>query len=118
MRSRPLRLAARAEAVTLVLLLLNVATAHVPQISSLLGPSHGCAYLFVVAATLRAPAADGMAKALALIPGIGGLLALRRLAAADRRLNATPAGVSPPAQDETHTTPLRDDLAAEPEGSP
>ncbi len=44
-----------------------------------MGPTHGCAYLFVVIATLRLKQAPTAAKMLALIPGVGGLLALRQL---------------------------------------
>ncbi|MBB2912474.1 hypothetical protein FHS43_003757 [Streptosporangium becharense] len=91
MPPHPLRIAARVEAVTLVVLLLNVATVHIQQITSLMGPLHGCAYIFVVAAVLRQPGADGVAKALALVPGAGGLLALRRLAGAGNA-PAVPAG--------------------------
>ncbi|MFF4778024.1 DUF3817 domain-containing protein [Microtetraspora fusca] len=80
MPSRLLRIAAAAEVVTLVLMLANLFTVHVPEISSLLGPAHGCAYLFVVVGTLRHPGADGRAKLLALLPGVGGLLAERRIA--------------------------------------
>ncbi|GAA4871526.1 DUF3817 domain-containing protein [Saccharopolyspora cebuensis] len=74
---RVLRWAARAELVTLALMLANLATAHLPQVSALLGPAHGCAYLVVVLGTWRWP--DAGAKVLALLPAVGGLLALRRL---------------------------------------
>jgi hypothetical protein len=63
-------------------LLVNLATVHLPVVSSLGGPTHGCAYLFVVVATLRNPAATRSAKALAWVPGVGGLLVTRQLAAA------------------------------------
>jgi hypothetical protein len=110
---RPLRIAARAEAVTLALLLLDVATVHAPQVSALLGPVHGCAYLFVIAATVREPAADRTAKALTLLPGVGGLLALRRLTArpAERGPAASPAGrLHSPAASLTTPRPNREEL--------
>ncbi|MFD6530493.1 DUF3817 domain-containing protein [Streptomyces sp. NPDC060184] len=76
---RPLRVAAHAELVSLTVLLANLATAHLRPVSSLMGPTHGCAYLFVVIATWRLAPATTTIKALALVPGVGGLLALRRL---------------------------------------
>lgn len=78
---RPLRLAARAELASLILLLTNLVTVHLPALSSVLGPAHGFAYLFVIGATWRLRRADGATKAYALVPGVGGLLAERRLAA-------------------------------------
>lgn len=71
---RALRLAAAAEAVTLVALLTNLATVHAAAISSLFGPLHGTAYLVTIALTWRTAA-----RWVAVIPGVGGLLALRRL---------------------------------------
>jgi hypothetical protein len=76
---RPLRIAAHVELISLTVMLANLATAHLKPISSLLGPTHGCAYLFVVIATWRLTSATTTTKAVAVIPGIGGLLALRRL---------------------------------------
>jgi hypothetical protein len=75
---RHLQIAARVELVTLVLLLANLATVHLRAVSSLVGPTHGCAYLFVVIATLRVHGATRATQIIAAIPG-GGLLALRRL---------------------------------------
>lgn len=76
---RALRIAATAELVTLVALLANLATAHLPAISSLAGPTHGCAYLFTVVAVARAARRTPLAVTASLLPGIGGLLALRAL---------------------------------------
>ncbi|MFI8521620.1 DUF3817 domain-containing protein [Streptomyces sp. NPDC085481] len=78
---RPLRIAAHAELATLVLMLANLATVHLRPLSSLLGPAHGCAYLFVVVATWRFAHAAPRTRATALLPGVGGLLAVRRLRA-------------------------------------
>ena len=75
----PLRIAAAVEFASLLMLFINLATAHLPAITSLGGPVHGCAYLFVIVATLRHPAADRTTKVLAFLPAIGGLLVLRRL---------------------------------------
>ena len=73
-----LRIAARVEAVTLVLLLVNLATVHWAPVASLLGPTHGCAYLFVIGAALNGTR-DRRTRLLDVVPGIGGLLADRRL---------------------------------------
>lgn len=79
-RLRYPRLAARVELVSLLVLFANLFTVHLPAVSSLLGPAHGCAYLFVVVAVWRLEEATTAAKVLALVPGAGGLLALRHLA--------------------------------------
>jgi hypothetical protein len=75
---RLLRAAALVELGSLILLLANLATMHWPPVASLLGPVHGCAYLFVIGATLQA-AGDRRTRLTALVPGVGGLLVLRRL---------------------------------------
>jgi hypothetical protein len=76
---RTLRIAAHVELISLIVMLANLATAHLKPISSAMGPAHGCAYLFVVIATWRLSSATSTTKAAAVIPGIGGLLTLRRL---------------------------------------
>ncbi|MFJ7625318.1 DUF3817 domain-containing protein [Streptomyces sp. NPDC097595] len=76
---RHLSVAARAELVSLIVLLANLFTVHLKPVSSLTGPAHGCAYLFVVIATWRLNQAPAATKVLAIVPGIGGLLALRQL---------------------------------------
>ncbi|MGH3838705.1 MAG: DUF3817 domain-containing protein [Pseudonocardiaceae bacterium] len=82
---RLLRTATGVELVTLIVLLVNVVTVHWPAVSSVIGPTHGCAYLFVSIAAVRAAGATKHATLMALIPGIGGLLALRRLTTQRRR---------------------------------
>ncbi|WP_342777899.1 DUF3817 domain-containing protein [Streptomyces hundungensis] len=82
MRARsPLHLhtAAHAELISLVVMLTNVLTVHLKPISSLLGPIHGCAYLFVVIRAWRLQQTSTRAKFSALVPGAGGLLFLRQL---------------------------------------
>ncbi|GAB3411298.1 hypothetical protein GCM10027569_27840 [Flindersiella endophytica] len=74
-----LRVVAFVELATLLLLLINLATVHWEPISSLAGPTHGCAYLLVVILTWRQPGADPRTKAIAVLPAVGGLLVLRRL---------------------------------------
>ncbi|MFG2288410.1 DUF3817 domain-containing protein [Streptomyces sp. NPDC048595] len=85
-----LRIAAAVELVTLAVLSANLATAHLPAVSSLAGPTHGCAYLFTVVAVARAPRRTPRAIAVSLLPGIGGCLALRRLVRSGK-------GTNPPA---------------------
>ncbi|MEV4787664.1 DUF3817 domain-containing protein [Streptomyces tuirus] len=76
---RHLRVAAHAELMSLIVMLANLFTVHLQPVSSLMGPTHGCAYLFVVIATCRFDQAPAAAKVLAFVPGAGGLLALRQL---------------------------------------
>ncbi|GAA1549550.1 hypothetical protein GCM10009678_35410 [Actinomadura kijaniata] len=75
---RALRVAAAVEALSLALLLVNLATVHTEVITSLGGPVHGTAYLATLAATWLVPAGAG-ARWRAAVPGVGGLLALRHL---------------------------------------
>ncbi|GAA2358551.1 hypothetical protein GCM10009854_41230 [Saccharopolyspora halophila] len=79
-----LRIAARFELVSLIVLLANLLTVHFEPVSSLMGPAHGFAYLFVVIATWRLGTATIAAKALAVVPGVGGLLAVRQVERAAR----------------------------------
>ncbi|MFE9818694.1 DUF3817 domain-containing protein [Streptomyces sp. NPDC005773] len=80
MSVRSLRVAAAVEAVSLVVLLANVLTVHAEPVSSLCGPLHGTAYLVAIALTWVAPgAASSGARWTALIPGVGAMVALRRL---------------------------------------
>jgi hypothetical protein len=71
-----LKVAARVELLSLIVLLTNLATVHLPWVATLLGPLHGCAYLVVIGATLAATKRTSP-RLLALIPGIGGVLASR-----------------------------------------
>ncbi|MEU6106306.1 DUF3817 domain-containing protein [Streptomyces flaveolus] len=92
---RTLRIAAAVEAVSLVVLLINVFTVHAKPITSLCGPLHGTAYLVAIAMTWTAPGSAGSgARWLSLIPGVGAMLALRRLngAAAEGPAAAQQAG--------------------------
>jgi hypothetical protein len=73
-----LRTAAVVELISLVLLLANLATVHWSPVASLLGPVHGCAYLFVIGATVRVTG-DLRTRLIAGVPGVGGLLVMRRL---------------------------------------
>jgi hypothetical protein len=90
-----LRIAARVEAASLLLLLANLATVHLSWIATLVGPLHGCAYLLVIGTVLPAtgavlpatgavrPATRGRrARWLSLVPGVGGLLAERSISTA------------------------------------
>jgi hypothetical protein len=68
------RVVAAVELISVLVLFVNLATVHLPVITSLGGPTHGCAYLVVVVATLRNPAASTAMKLMAWVPGVGGLL--------------------------------------------
>lgn len=85
---RPLRVASVSELGSFVVLLANLATVHLSAISSLAGPVHGCAYLFTVVAVARDPRRTPPTTGLALLPGIGGVLALRRLTRSDATATA------------------------------
>ncbi|WP_410673717.1 DUF3817 domain-containing protein [Amycolatopsis sp. cmx-4-68] len=76
-----LRIAAAVELATLAVLLINLATVHWPAVSSVVGPTHGCAYLLVIILTVQQSRAT-RTRATALVPGIGGVLAMRQLARA------------------------------------
>ena len=76
MLPRRLRIAATAETASLVVLLTNLATVHVPSIADVLGPVHGSCYLVVIALSWQLPA-PARVRALSLVPAIGGLLVLR-----------------------------------------
>ncbi|MEY9859684.1 hypothetical protein ABH935_005317 [Catenulispora sp. GAS73] len=77
--ARFFRVAAFVELVTLIVLLGNLATLHAKPVTSLIGPTHGCAYLVIVLATWRNDRAVLAVKLAALLPGIGGFLVLRLL---------------------------------------
>lgn len=75
---RLLPTAALAELASLILLLANLATVHWAPVASLLGPVHGCAYLIVIGATVQVTG-DLRTRLAAVVPGVGGLLVMRRL---------------------------------------
>ncbi|MCX4820463.1 hypothetical protein OG883_11205 [Streptomyces sp. NBC_01142] len=86
---RTLRIAAGAEAASFAVLLGNLLTTHTQAITTLVGPLHGTAYLVVIAVTaLASSAASQGARWRAAIPGVGGLLALRRIRNRSRVLGA------------------------------
>ena len=67
------------QAVTLLFLLVNLATVHVSAVAGVIGPVHGAAYLTAIVATLLTPDARAGARWWAVLPGVGGLFAVRRL---------------------------------------
>jgi hypothetical protein len=71
-----LRVAARIELISLLVLLANLATVHARAVATLIGPLHGCAYLLVIGSTLAATR-RGRPRLLAMVPCVGGLLAER-----------------------------------------
>ncbi|MFI1647513.1 DUF3817 domain-containing protein [Streptomyces avidinii] len=74
-----LRISATVELVTLAVLLVNLGVLHLPALASAVGPVHGCAYLIVIITVTRERGSDRTAVPLSAVPGIGGVLALRRL---------------------------------------
>ncbi|MGW6863137.1 DUF3817 domain-containing protein [Streptomyces sp. NPDC054901] len=78
---RLLRVCAPLELATLAVLLTNLGALHLQAVAAAVGPLHGCAYLIVVLTTTREPNADRTTIALSAVPGVGGVLALRRLTA-------------------------------------
>ncbi|MFJ8695619.1 hypothetical protein [Streptomyces roseolilacinus] len=91
---KALRAAAAVEAASIVILFVNLFTVHAKPITSLGGPVHGSAYLITIVATFSLTVAGvaGVARALAFVPGIGGMLVLQWL----RR---HPEAVKAPAKD-------------------
>jgi hypothetical protein len=74
-----MRAAAWVELISLSILLINMYTVHIDAITSICGPVHGCAYLIVVMVTLNRTVLPIRARLLALIPGVGGMLVVRRI---------------------------------------
>ena len=73
---RSLRIAAIVEPVSLLVLVVNLATVHVPAVASLVGPIHGTIYLVAIAATWT----GGFPRRVRLWawpPVIGALVAMR-----------------------------------------
>lgn len=74
---RTLQIFGTIELTTLVLMLANIVTVHLPEVSRVLGPAHGLAYSATVIASLLMMGGRHRVWLLALVPGIGGLLASR-----------------------------------------
>jgi hypothetical protein len=74
-----LRVMVVVESLTIAVLLLNLATVHVEAVAGIVGPVHGTAYLVVIALVLSHHGASRRARWLAVIPVVGGWLALREL---------------------------------------
>lgn len=64
------------EALSLVVLLANLATGHDPAIAQLVGPVHGLLWLTGIVLAWRSTRRS-LPRGLALIPGVGALLASR-----------------------------------------
>jgi hypothetical protein len=74
---RWLRWVSLVETASLAVLLVNLATVHHPLVTSATGPLHGFAYLATIAVAFLLPL-PAATRLLTLVPGVGGLLALRR----------------------------------------
>ncbi len=87
-----LEVASILEALSLTVILVNRFTAHIPAVTSSGGPVHGVLYISTIALALILPL-PRRAKWLAVIPGIGGLLAVTTLRVSGRapvRKNGAP----------------------------
>lgn len=70
-----LRVVGVVECLTLLVLLANLVTSHRPEVSSVVGPLHGLCYTAAIIAAALASGGRHRVWLLALIPGVGGLLA-------------------------------------------
>lgn len=70
--------ASAVETISLTVLVLNLVTVHHPLVTSTMGPVHGFAYLATIAVVLLLPVGTGT-RLPALVPGVGGLLVVRRV---------------------------------------
>lgn len=85
---RVLRIVGTAELVLLVLMLVNIATVHLPEVSRVLGAVHGLAYTATVITAVLVMGGRHRVWLLAVTPGIGGILASR--AASPEQLERRP----------------------------
>ncbi len=92
---RALRVAALVEPLSLLVLLVNLATVHADGVAALAGPTHGTAYLVGIVATLAGPS-TARARVLAWVPAVGALLAARCAPPGPRGERADRTDASPP----------------------
>ena len=85
---RILQIVGTVELVTLVLMLVNLATVDLPEVPRVLGPVHGLAYTATVITAVLVMSGRHRVWLLAFIPGIGGILASR--AASPEQLERQP----------------------------
>lgn len=78
-----LRVSAGVELGTLVVLLANLVTVHLPEVSQAIAPIHGLAYIGSVVCALLLARGNHRVWLLSLIPGVGGILAARAARAAE-----------------------------------
>ncbi|TVL94131.1 DUF3817 domain-containing protein [Streptomyces sp. SAJ15] len=91
---RALRIAAAVEAASILILFVNLFTAHVKVITSLGGPVHGSAYLVVIAMTFASTVAGSTGvRWRAFVPGVGGMLVLHQLNRHPETLKTTAGSV-------------------------
>lgn len=72
-----LRVVGAIECLTLLVLLGNLLTVHRPEVSSVAGPVHGLCYTLAIVAATLVSGGRHRVWLLALIPGVGGVLAAR-----------------------------------------
>ncbi len=79
MSNRLLAVLAAIEFGTLLVLLLNVATVHVPVVATILGPLHGCAYAAAIVGTAMRTGPISLPTLLSVVPGVGSSFAVALL---------------------------------------
>ncbi|GAA5113568.1 hypothetical protein [Pseudonocardia adelaidensis] len=84
MSTRLLTLLAATELGSLLVLLVNLATVHVPVVASILGPLHGCTYVAVIIGTAMRARPLSLPTLFSIIPGVGGTLAVATLRGSPR----------------------------------
>lgn len=85
MNLRLLAAIAAVELGSLLVLVINLATVHVPVVATILGPLHGCAYVAMIVGSAVHAGPRSLPTLLSIIPAAGGALsiaALRRRASA------------------------------------
>jgi hypothetical protein len=93
--TRTLKIAALLESASLAVLLANLALGNAPGVAAAVGPVHGCLYVFVIIAAARHPLATPASTLRAVVPAVGGLLALRALTTRARSVPLAARAVPP-----------------------
>jgi hypothetical protein len=74
-------------------MLVNIVTVHLPQVTRVLGPLHGLAYTATVMTAVLVMDGHHRVWLLALIPGVGGVLAARTASSEQVERPATDDGL-------------------------
>jgi hypothetical protein len=96
---RALTLLAATELASLLVLLANLATVHVPVVATILGPLHGCAYIAAIIGTAMSAGPASRPTLLSTIPGVGGSLAVATLRRRAHAVDGEPGPGEPVTRD-------------------